>query len=148
MEIRADSVAARTDSLISSDMLFHIAFGNLYPADTAKYYRHYYLDTINKCLLKCIIDTTFIDYYERTFRQVVIYFNQGYEFRNCWIMNKGINSGICSYFNLYPEANEIMQKPGQLTNDWTNESLDKDMKGHVSREIHWSIFFQRRNHYR
>src|SRR5690606_15008070 len=78
MSYRADSVSRMIDSLINSQSVYHFMIKTNYLGDTTTYFRQYYIDTSKQYLLKCIVDTTFDDYYKRTFRQVVIYFNQGY----------------------------------------------------------------------
>ena len=77
MEVRADSVSVKIDSLIISETFLHLVFESKYKGDTTIYYRHYYIDTVNRLLIKCIIDTTFDDYYKYRYTQAVIYFNQG-----------------------------------------------------------------------
>lgn len=146
MEYRADSVSRITDSLISSKVLFHLTFESKYEGDTTTYYRHYYIDTLKLYLLKCIIDTTFDDHYKRTFKQVVVYFNQGYEFRNCINERRGVNSGLCSYSNIYPEEGEIKQQTGALTEIWTKEALDQKIRHFVGSDIYMMKFMQKRNH--
>lgn len=146
MQFRADSVTRITDSLINSQIFFHFVFESKYEGDTTTYYRHYYIDTLNRYLVKCIIDTTFADYYKRTFKQSVIYFNQGYEFKSCWNENRGTDSDICSWYNIYPEENEIAPQSGKLNESWTKETLDKNIKTHVRAEISDMKFMQKRNY--
>jgi hypothetical protein len=146
MESRADSLSRITDSLIASQKFFHFVVESKYKDDTTIYYRHYYIDTLNRYLLKCVIDTTFDDYYKRTFRQVVIYFNQGYEFKNCYNEKRGIGIDNCSYYNIFLEENEIAQQPGKLNENWTERRLDEKIKDHVSTEIWQTKFMQKRNY--
>ena len=138
MKRRADSVSLTIDSLIASQKLFHLVFENKYEGDAKLYYRHCYIDTLNWHLVKCILDTTFDDYYKRKFTQVVIYFNQGYEFKFCYNEKRGTSSGVCTLFNIYPEEDEIRQQTGQL---------DKKMKSYLTVEIYYMKFFQKKYSY-
>jgi hypothetical protein len=147
MEQRADSLSRITDSLINSQKLFHIIFENKYPGDTTLYFRHYYIDTLNRYLVKCIFDTTFDDYFNRRFTQVVIYFNQGFEFKNCYYEKSGIISDICNLYNIYPEENEIAPQTGQLNKNWTKDRMDAKMKAFVRDDITIMKFIQKRRNY-
>lgn len=144
MEIRADSVSTRTDSLIRNNTFYIITFVSQDSTNIEKYYRQYYIDTLNKLVLKCTVDTAFQDYYGRKFEQVVLYFNDGYEFKSCWNLIRDSNSYVCSYSNIYPENGEIMQQLGKLTHSWTKENLDKGFRWHIASEIHWAKFFQQK----
>jgi hypothetical protein len=125
MERRADSVSMITDNLITSQKLLHLTFESRYEGDTTIYYRHYYIDTINQYLVKCILDTTFDDYYKKKFTQAVIYFNQGYEFKSCYNKKRGTNSDFCTLFNIYPEENEIAPQTGKLNINWTKKTISR-----------------------
>jgi len=144
IEIRADSVARIIDSLISLQKFSHLVIDVQNNDDTTKYYRHYYLDTVNLLLLKCVIDTTFEDYYKRSFKQVVIYFNQGYEFKKCYNLAYGITDSLCDYFTILPEQNEVKQKLGELDKNWTKSLVDEMMRTYVDREIGFMKWAQKR----
>jgi hypothetical protein len=144
MEIRADSVSKRTDSLIKHNTLHIVTFVSQDLSTGERYFWRYYIDTSSKLILKCTADTVFQDYFGRKFEQVVVYFNDGYEFKSCWNLVRDSNSDICSYSNIYPENGEIMQQLGKLTPLWTKENLDKDFKRYIASEIYWSKFFQKK----
>jgi hypothetical protein len=146
MELRADSMSRIIDRMIAIQKLLHFTFSSKYIGDTATYYRNYYIDTLNGFIVKCIIDTTFEDYYKRIFRQAVIYFNQGYEFKSCYNVQLGVDTDICcSYYNIIPEEGEITSKLGQLDKNWTYESIDSLIRNYISSEIYDMKFMQKRN---
>jgi len=145
MEYRADSVSRIIDSLISNAQLLHIVMERKHEGDTTIFYHHYYIDSLNKYLVKCIMDTSFEDYYKRFYRQAVIYFNQGYAFLYLYNEMPGKNSeNAGTYFNIFPEANEVNQQLGKLEANWTKESLNMKMKAHIHSEIHFMKFFQKK----
>jgi hypothetical protein len=147
MQHRADSVSNRTDSLIKLNNLLHIEIKSKYPNNTQESNRHYFIDTVHGYILKCIYDTTFIDYYGIKFKQIVVYFNEGYEFKSCWNTNPGSNSDVCSYSNIYPEEYEIMQQIGKLNVLETMEDVDKKLKWYIASELQSAKIFQKKYGY-
>jgi hypothetical protein len=146
MQQRADSVSKFTDSLISFNSLLQIVCKSNFKGDTTSYYRQYFIDTASGYLVKCIVDTTFEDYFTRRFHQVVIYFNQGYEFKNCYALEKDVPSLLCTYYNIYPEKYEVKQQLGKLRNGWTREELDAQIRDHIQKEIFQAKFSQKKYH--
>jgi len=140
----ADSVSRFTDSLISSNSLLHIVFESSFIDDTIIYYRHYFIDTLRDYLVKCIVDTTFEDYFTRVFHQVVIYFNEGYEFKNCYAFERNVQSVLCAYYHILPKGHEVRQQFGKLEKGWTKDKLDNQIKGHVNDDIFDTKFLQKK----
>lgn len=145
MEHRADSTANIIDNLITSGKVLHYVFESKQEGDTAKSYRHYFIDTAHGYLVKAIIDTTFQDHYKRAYKQTIIYFNQGYEFKSCYNETTGAALSICSYYNIYPEENEIAAQLGKLNKGWNRTTVDELIKRHVRDEIYWMKFMQKKN---
>ena len=73
----------------------HFVLKIWYAGDTATYWRYYYVDTANGYLVKCVLDTIFDDGCKQRFEQIVIYFNQGYEFNNWYKEKPKVNSALC-----------------------------------------------------
>lgn len=145
MEHRADSVAKVIDNLISSGTFLHLVMESKEEGDTTIHYRQYFIDTLNRYLMKSIIDTSFEDYYKRNFKQSVIYFNQGYEFKSSYSVGKGDASDICSYYNIYPEKNEIAQQKVKLNMSWTKETIDEKIRQHLRTEIYHVKLMQKKH---
>lgn len=142
---RADSVTKIIDSLISSQRLVEIVFESTPDKETSISYRRYFVDTANHFLVKCILDTTFTDYYNRTLQQTVIYFHQGYEFKNCYNARRNVVSDMCSIFNIYPEGYEVAEQRGKLDTNWKKENLDEKMRHYVASDIDRVKFLQKKN---